>query len=251
MRTSSRLVLFLVLMTSVSALGTPLSAQAGRGAGKGAAIGGLLGLMMGDDLGDAVAGAAAGAAVGAVAGGIDESNRRRDAERAELERLRAQEMQLLEQERARSADDERRRLEEERQKLAEERIRLEQQMERSREAAGSASSEPDDEQAWIAAIGEDNFSALEALVDCQHDRAGLLAEAGGTSDNPNFKLASKWIAALVAIDRRDTERATLLFDELAIIDNDIDNVQQASIEADKIILEVREVRRDEGISCQR
>ena len=53
------------------------------------------------------------------------------------------------------------------------------------------------------------------------------------------------------MDRRDTEQAALLFEELVILDDDIDNVQQAGIETDNAILEVREIRRDEGISCGR
>lgn len=244
--------LLIILAFGASCGAGDAQAQAGRGAAKGAAIGGILGLMLGDDLGDAVEGAAAGAAVGAVSGAIDESNRKRDAERAELERLRAREMEMLERERSQAAEDERRRLEQERLALAEERMRLEQQMASTQAAAGApASNTPDDAQAWIDAIGQDNYNSAVALVDCEHDRAALLAQAGGTSSNPTYQLAAKWMETLIAVDRRDTESATPLFEELVILYDGIDNVQQASLETDRAILDVRELRRDEGISCQR
>lgn len=249
MSRSLRIVLPLALLVVLS--GSPgLYAQAGRGAGQGAALGGVLGLVLGGDLWSAAEGAAAGAAVGAVSGAISESNRKRDAERAELERLRSMELQLLEQERSRSAEAERRRLEEERLRLAQERVMLEQQMAAERAAAGVEPSTPDDEQAWIDAIGEDNYNSAVALLECQHDRAALLAQAGGTSPNHDYRLAGKWMEALIAVDRRDMDNANLLFEELVIVDNDIDSVQQASIEADKAILEFRSIRRDEGITCQ-
>ena len=198
-----RICILIALVTAFSGSSRDAYAQAGRGAGQGAAIGGVLGLLLGDDLGDVFEGAAVGAAAGAVSGAISQSNRNRDAERAELDRLRGREMQLLEQERARTTQDERRRLEEERLALTAERMRLEEQLAAARASSGSAPTTPDDEEAWIQAIGEDNYNSAEALVGCQHDRASFLAQAGNTTDNPDYRLASKWIETLIAVDRRD------------------------------------------------
>ena len=109
---------------------------------------------------------------------------------------------------------------------------------------------PQTEEEWITAIGQDNTSALSALVDCEHDRAALLAKAGATSSNPDFALVGNWIEALVALDRQDQTALDELYPKLVELDNDIDTVQQASVAADKAILEVRDARRDEGISCE-
>jgi hypothetical protein len=109
---------------------------------------------------------------------------------------------------------------------------------------------PQTEEEWIAAIGQDNTNALDALVECQHDRAALLAKAGATSENPDFALAGNWIEALVAVDRQDQAAADEMYGTLVELDDDVGTVQQASLVADQAILEVRETRRVEGISCK-
>ena len=90
-----------------------------------------------------------------------------------------------------------------------------------------------------------------ALVDCQHNRARLLAQAGATVDDPEYQLASRWIEALIAVDAKDSATAERVYGQLVDLDADIDSVQQASIEADKAILDVRQIRREEGITCMR
>ncbi|MGB5161137.1 MAG: hypothetical protein WBP10_15270 [Thermoanaerobaculia bacterium] len=189
----------------------PLFAKsgAGRWAGRGAAGGAILGLLVGGDLGGAVVGAAVGAAGGAAGGAISDSNKKKKANKAELEELR------------------------------------------QKEAERQAYDLPQTREEWVAAIGEDNTNALDALVDCQHDRATLLAKAGATSENPDFALAGYWLEALVAVDSQDQAAAESLFAELVDLDDDVDTVQQASVAADQAILKVREARTAEGISCQR
>ena len=122
---------------------------------------------------------------------------------------------------------------------------------RQKEAEGQAYDLPQTEEEWIAAIGQDNTNALDALVDCQHDRAELLAKAGATSENPDFALAGYWLEALVAVDSKDQATAESLFAELVDLDDDVDTVQQASVAADQAILKIRETRSVEGISCER
>ena len=104
---------------------------------------------------------------------------------------------------------------------------------------------------WIDAIGEDNWNGLIALTDCQHKRAHLLAQAGATVDNEEHRLASLWLEAMIVVDQKKTDEASVYFEKLAARDPEIDTTQQASIEVDKAILDIRGVRRDEGISCDR
>ncbi len=107
-----------------------------------------------------------------------------------------------------------------------------------------------DEQALIRAIGEDNYRGLVALVDCQHKRAEALAKAGSASSNPDHRLSSIWLEALIASDLRQKERTAELYQQLVSADGDIDTPQQASIETDKVLMDVRQERRDKGISCK-
>jgi outer membrane lipoprotein SlyB len=199
----------LALMVALTSAPIFAKSGSGRWAGRGAAGGAILGLLVGGDLGGAVVGAAVGAAGGAAGGAISDSNKKKKANKAELEELR------------------------------------------EKEAEREAYDLPQTEEEWIAAIGQDNTNALDALVDCQHDRAELLAKAGATSENPDFALAGYWLEALVAVDSKDQATAESLFAELVDLDDDVDTVQQASVAADQAILKIRETRSAEEISCER
>ena len=107
-----------------------------------------------------------------------------------------------------------------------------------------------DEQALIRAIGEDNYRGLVALVDCEHKRAEALAKAGAASSNPDHRLSSIWLEALIASDLRQKERTAELYQQLVSADGDIDTAQQASLETDKVLMDVRQERRAKGISCK-
>ena len=199
----------LALMVALTSAPIFAKSGSGRWAGRGAAGGAILGLLVGGDLGGAVVGAAVGAAGGAAGGAISDSNKKKKANKAELEELR------------------------------------------EKEAEREAYDLPQTEEEWIAAIGQDNTNALDALVDCQHDRAELLAKAGATSENPDFALAGYWLEALVAVDSKDQATAESLFAELVDLDDDVDTVQQASVAVDQAILKIRETRSAEEISCER
>ncbi len=223
--------------------------RAGRGAKRGAAMGAVWGLIFGGDIESAVEGAAAGAAVGAVGGAVSDSYAKKDRKRYEQQRAQA-----YAEQQARVAEAEREKLEEERKQLEAEKKALEEQQ-KAQQAAGaqtaSAGGDPVTEEEWIAYIGVDNWNALTALVDCQHQRALLLAQAAATIDDPEFRLASRWIEAFVAVDLKDQSTANDLFPVLVSLDPEVDTVQQASIEADKAIVEIRDIRRQEGIACER
>lgn len=53
----------------------------------------------------------------------------------------------------------------------------------------------------------------------------------------------------MALDCQDQAALDELYSRLIELDDDVDTVQQASLAADQAILEVRETRRVEGISC--
>ncbi len=190
-----------------------LNADVGRGAASGAAIGGFLGLVFGDDLGDVVEGAAVGAGAGAIGGAVSGSMKKKEAEK------RAQDQQRLKQQQPTKA----------------------QQVVKNQQR---------EEQALIQAIGEDNYRGLVALVECEHKRAEALANAGAASNNPDHKLSSLWLKALIANDLRQKDRTAKLYQQLVSADADIDTKQQASLETDKVLMDVRKERRDRGISCR-
>ena len=202
-------------------------------------MGAVWGLIFGGDIGDVVEGAAAGAAVGAVGGAVSDSYSKKDRKRYEKQRAQAQ------------AEAEARAADAERQKLEAERRALEEQQRSQQTQTASNGGEPVTEEEWIAYIGVDNWNALTALVDCQHQRSLLLAQAAATIDDSEFRLGSRWVEALVAVDLNDQAAAAELFPELVSLDPEIDTVQQASLEADKAILEIRDIRRQDGIACKR
>lgn len=253
----------LIVMTMLACVlaGTShgLYAQAGRGAAQGAAAGAFWGLIFGGVDG-AVEGAAVGAGAGAIAGGVATAQNRRQAEKAELKRLKAQERERARAEKAAANEAERQRLEAERLALEQERLALEEARARVREAERKASRSggssttassdlPTTDEEWITAIGGDNFNGLLALIDCERDRASALAKVGATSKNETHRVASLWLEAIVAVDRRDTKTAQTYFEQIIEIDPDFDTVQQASLETDVVVLEVRAERRNQSISC--
>ncbi len=215
------ILVILVWMTS-----PVLAGKAGRWAGKGAAGGAVLGLLVGGDLGSAAEGAALGAAGGAAAGAISESKDRKRARQEELEELRRKEAERA---------------------AAEARER--EEAEQKATPAYMPADLPQTDEAWVAAIGQDNVNALDALIDCQHARARLLAQAAATVDVADHRLVAHWIEALVELDRKNQAEAERLYEALIPLDDDVDTIQQASLMADQALLEVRRVRREEGGHC--
>ncbi|CAB1081357.1 hypothetical protein D1AOALGA4SA_9010 [Olavius algarvensis Delta 1 endosymbiont] len=99
-------------------------------------------------------------------------------------------------------------------------------------------------------MGEDNYRGLLALVECEHNRAEALAKAGENSSNPYHKLSSLWLKALIANDLRQKDRTAKLYQQIVSADADIDTKQQASLETDIVLMDVRQERWDRGISCR-
>jgi hypothetical protein len=196
-----------------------LAQKKGRYAGYGAGIGALVGVVAGGDLGGAVVGAAVGAAGGAIAGSIADDKDQQAAaqqQQAEAQRQEAEAAARAEAEAERQA-----------------------QTEEEQAASG-----PRDEAALAELIGPDNFESFKALRACQYDRAVALANAGATSDEANHQLASIWLQAVIATDRREPATAEQYLPQLVERDDDLDTVQQASLAVDKLVLELRQERQD-------
>ena len=208
---------------------TSTAQKTGRYAGYGAGIGALVGLVAGGDLGDVAVGAAVGAAGGAATGAYSDS---KDRERAAIrEKQRAEQAQ--------------RRAEAAAKQQAAEAAAAKQQ------AAAPASPTAAADAELVALIGQDNYEAYKALRECQYKRAYALVQVGAVSDNPDHQLAALWLEAVIAGDQGDSARAKTVYPRIVDHDRDIDSAQQASLETDRFMLEMREERRALGIpSCR-
>jgi len=206
-----------------------MAQKTGRYAGYGAGIGALVGLVAGGDLGDVAVGAAVGAAGGAATGAYSDS---KDRERAAIrEKQRAEQAQ--------------RRAEAAAKQQAAEAAAAKQQ------AAAPASPTAAADAELVALIGQDNYEAYKAMRECQYKRAYALVQVGAVSDNPDHQLAALWLEAVIAGDQGDSARAKTVYPRIVDHDRDIDSAQQASLETDRFMLDVREERRALGMpSCR-
>jgi hypothetical protein len=212
-----------VLASLLSACGSSQTAQSARhGAASGAAMGALAGLVFGGDIDDMVEGAAiggaAGAGAGAISGSAREKQRYRDSRRIkEAEYREAQARARAEAAEAKAGD-------------AQLQVKL-------------------TEQETISILGPDTWEGYKALRSCQAPRASGLAQAGKAATDPDHQLAAEWLMAIIAVDTRNTGEKTKAFERLVQMDRDIDTTQQASLEVDKIVLEMRDERTQMGIRC--
>ena len=197
-----------------------MAQKTGRYAGYGAGIGALVGLVAGGDLGDVAVGAAVGAAGGAATGAYSDS---KDRERAAIqEKQRAEQAQR----------------------------RAEAAAAKQQAAAPASATETADAE-LVALIGQDNYEAYKAVRECQYKRAYALVQVGAVSDNPDHQLAALWLEAVIAGDQGDSARAKTVYPRIVDHDRDIDSAQQASLETDRFMLDVREERRALGMpSCR-
>ena len=100
------------------------------------------------------------------------------------------------------------------------------------------------------AIGRDNYEGYKALRACEFERAFGLAKVAAISKNEDYKLVSLWLEAMISIEARDGQSQEL-FEQLVQRDPDIDTIQQARIETDKAVLDLRNERREMSLpSCR-
>ena len=103
------------------------------------------------------------------------------------------------------------------------------------------------EDEMIKSFGKDNVESYYALRNREHARALALADAGELSKDANYRLAAVWLKAMIAVDKKDNPGAEKAFDRLITLDPDIDTRQQASVETDKVVLDMRNERRTLGL----
>jgi hypothetical protein len=76
-------------------------------------------------------------------------------------------------------------------------------------------------------IGDENFTGLEALADCNHEQSLRAGAKGRQSKNPNFALAGLWLEILSYADKGQESKARDLFPTLVKQDWNIDSTAQA------------------------
>ena len=223
MRRVWQFTVILVMAATLNACGSSQTAQSARsGAGSGAAMGALAGLVFGGDFDDVIEGAAVGGAVGAGAGAISGSARERQM-RADSRRIKeAQYREAQARARAETAE----------QKAANAQYQVELT-----------------EKETIALLGPDTWEGYKALRSCQVKRATALVQVGRTSTDPSYRMAAEWLMAVIAVETRNSVEMKQAFERVVRADREIDTPQQASIEADKVVLEMRAERRQLGIRC--
>jgi hypothetical protein len=223
----------LLLIATLAILVAPVNAQktqTAKSAKKGAGWGALAGLVFGDSLwdvaGGAMVGAAGGAAYGAVKGNEQQKQMQNDI--------------------ALSESRQRMRLEQERNYILAEQKRAE--MEGQAQVATQAN--------WMAdrdllnrAFGKDNVDGLFELRDCHHDKAFLHALAGANSDMLSHRLASIWLEAMIAQDRKDKASADRAYQQIVVQDQTVANLEQAQAETIDALIDVRADRQNAGIQC--
>jgi hypothetical protein len=224
-------VILIVSLLIFTASSMAQQSQTTRSAKKGAGWGALAGLVFGGSLWSAAEGAVVGAAGGAAYGAL-KNNEEQKRIQTDIAFAESQQRIRLEQERNYILAD---------QKQAE--------MEGRREVANQNN--------WMAdrellnrAFGNDNVDGLFALRDCYHDRAFLLALAGANSDMLSHRLASIWLEAMIAQDRKDADAAQRAYQQIVVQDETVVNVQQAQAETIDALVDVRADRQNMGIQCK-
>jgi len=118
-----------------------------------------------------------------------------------------------------------------------------------KKAAAAADTTKSEREILEQAFGRDVVESYYALRACEHTRAEALAKAGETSQDANHRLAAIWVLAMTAVDNKDYDRADQEFDRLITFDPDIDTRDQARMETDRVVLEMRRERRDLGMAA--
>jgi hypothetical protein len=82
--------------------------------------------------------------------------------------------------------------------------------------------------------------------------AGMAGQQPAAPGRPRTRWRSTarftWLKALIANDLKRKDRTAKLYQQLVAADAEIDPLQQASLETDRVLMDVRKWRRDRGIS---
>jgi hypothetical protein len=96
-------------------------------------------------------------------------------------------------------------------------------------------------------IGKENTDAIAALVHCQHDQALVHTRRAASQDDPNYRLASLWIDAAIALDRRDTKTARGLYPTIVAQDERTQTVEEAEARALDLVTKLEDTRAEFGL----
>lgn len=104
----------------------------------------------------------------------------------------------------------------------------------------------------IAKIGMQNTEAISELIQCQHEQALVHVRRASTSDDRNERLASLWIEATVALDRRDLAAASAVYPTLVAQDEEVSSVDEAQATAMDLLAKLEDTRAEFGLPrrCQ-
>jgi hypothetical protein len=222
-------LMFTLILFATSAVSQ--QTQTARSAKKGAGWGALAGLVFGGSLWDVAGGAALGAAGGAAYGAAKGNEQQKQ----------------LQNDIAYSESQQRIRLEQERNNILADQKRAEME---GRAQVANQSNWMADRDLLDRAFGKDNVDGLFALRDCQHDKADLYAMAGANSDMLSHRLASTWLEAMIAQDRKDTANAQRAYQQIVVQDSTVANVEQAKAETIDALVDVRADRQNMAIQCK-
>ncbi len=91
-------------------------------------------------------------------------------------------------------------------------------------------------------IGDDSYTGLEALADCNHKKALSQATIAQQDKNPNHKLAGVWLEVLTYADSKDEAKARAMFPVLVEQDWDIKSEAQAEETMRKALNDLMDIR---------
>lgn len=91
-------------------------------------------------------------------------------------------------------------------------------------------------------IGDDAYSAAEAMADCKHAVAIANADVAIQSRNANHALAGLWIKALTYADQGNSSAAHDVFPEIIRWDRDVDSAEQADEVVHKALDQLKVIR---------
>jgi hypothetical protein len=98
-----------------------------------------------------------------------------------------------------------------------------------------------------AEFGEVNYKGLVALVERNYPQAREYAAQTAEDPNPEYRLASAWISALVAKETLGKTELDPYYDKLIELDDDLDTREDARVELRLAERELKSLRKQHGV----
>jgi hypothetical protein len=96
-------------------------------------------------------------------------------------------------------------------------------------------------------FGETNYKALVALAERNYPQAKELSAQTANDPNPQFRLASAWLSALIAKETLSKEELEPYYKNLIEMDANIDTHEDARVELRMAEKELKSVRKQFGV----